>query len=246
MSGVGARVPMMSSDDVPATRRRTPGQAGLQSDPLLDDWLGDETTIEWFPDAGEAAETRDPGGERRGRRGRGTVASGGEAPAPEAEAAALYRRRRLILVAVILVLVAAVALPLLVLRGGGGSSPPAVPPTTPVTTPTTPASTKSSKPSKPATTTPATTTPTGQTASASRVVLPASGTMSTGDTGTEVKTLQQSLTTLGFAPGTADGIYGPLTKAAVVAFQQANGLTTDGVVGPLTAAKLNDALAANG
>lgn len=37
---------------------------------------------------------------------------------------------------------------------------------------------------------------------------------------------------------TADGKFGPGTKAAVVAFQKKNGLTADGIVGPQTRAKL--------
>jgi len=38
---------------------------------------------------------------------------------------------------------------------------------------------------------------------------------------------------------TADGSYGPMTKAAVVKFQSDNSLTADGKVGPMTAAALN-------
>ena len=38
---------------------------------------------------------------------------------------------------------------------------------------------------------------------------------------------------------TPDGVFGPVTKSAVMQFQKANGLTADGVVGPKTRAKLN-------
>ena len=39
-------------------------------------------------------------------------------------------------------------------------------------------------------------------------------------------------------PVAVDGIFGPLTEAAVKAFQQGNGLAADGIVGPLTWPKL--------
>ena len=37
----------------------------------------------------------------------------------------------------------------------------------------------------------------------------------------------------------ADGIFGPATRDAIYAFQNAYGLTVDGIVGPLTWEKLN-------
>lgn len=51
--------------------------------------------------------------------------------------------------------------------------------------------------------------------------------------------VQERLAARGFSPGPIDGINGPQTKAAVRAFQQANGLTVDGIVGPQTLAALN-------
>lgn len=51
--------------------------------------------------------------------------------------------------------------------------------------------------------------------------------------------VQTALKNLGYNPGPLDGIMGPLTRAAVVAFQQkAGGLVVDGIPGPLTQAKL--------
>jgi N-acetylmuramidase/Putative peptidoglycan binding domain len=49
-----------------------------------------------------------------------------------------------------------------------------------------------------------------------------------GDTGDDVKKLQAALRV------TADGDFGPATKAAVLAFQQEHNLYPDGVVGPAT------------
>jgi hypothetical protein len=64
-----------------------------------------------------------------------------------------------------------------------------------------------------------------------------------GDTGTQVKLLQQALAKLGFSPGTPDGSYGINTKVAVERFQISKGLGEDGVVGPQTLAALQKALA---
>jgi lysozyme len=62
-------------------------------------------------------------------------------------------------------------------------------------------------------------------------------TLQEGSSGTNVVTLQQALNYLG-AGLTADGSFGPLTKAAVVNFQASQGLTQDGIVGPMTRAAL--------
>jgi hypothetical protein len=63
--------------------------------------------------------------------------------------------------------------------------------------------------------------------------------LSTVSRGTEVRELQKKLSSLGFFSGTANGVYGPLTKAAVIKFQSANGITQTGNVGTATRAALN-------
>lgn len=68
-------------------------------------------------------------------------------------------------------------------------------------------------------------------------------TLNPGDTGSQVKVLQQALAKLGFDPGTPDGSYGPATKIAVEKFQIAKGLAEDGVVGPATLNAIQKALA---
>ena len=62
--------------------------------------------------------------------------------------------------------------------------------------------------------------------------------MKNNSKGNEVIELQKFLNTLGYTL-TADGKFGPKTKAAVIKFQIANGLKGDGVIGPLTRAVLN-------
>lgn len=59
-----------------------------------------------------------------------------------------------------------------------------------------------------------------------------------GCSGADVKRLQELLTELGYDCGTADGIFGSKTEAAVKAFQKAHNLYVDGIVG----AKTRDAL----
>ncbi|ASS77066.1 muramoyltetrapeptide carboxypeptidase [Tumebacillus algifaecis] len=72
-----------------------------------------------------------------------------------------------------------------------------------------------------------------------------------GSNGADVKELQ--IRVAGWAADSAsktyvstDGAFGPGTKAAVIRFQKAYGLTADGVVGPATQAKLNSLEASDG
>lgn len=64
------------------------------------------------------------------------------------------------------------------------------------------------------------------------------GPLKQGDSGDDVKTLQQALTTRGFSPGTVDGMYGQGTVAAVMAFQKSESLLPDGIAGPRTLSEL--------
>ena len=65
--------------------------------------------------------------------------------------------------------------------------------------------------------------------------------LSYGDTGADVKALQEALISLGFSCGKwgADAEFGKATKSAVVAFQTASNLDADGIVEPKTVAALN-------
>lgn len=66
----------------------------------------------------------------------------------------------------------------------------------------------------------------------------ASPTLRRGSRGDDVKKLQETLNALGYDCGTADGIFGVKTEAAVRKFQQANGLSEDGIAGKNTLALL--------
>lgn len=63
-----------------------------------------------------------------------------------------------------------------------------------------------------------------------------------GSRGDAVKQLQANLNKLGFNCGTADGIFGVKTEAAVKAFQKAYGLAVDGIAGPATLGKIEELL----
>lgn len=64
-----------------------------------------------------------------------------------------------------------------------------------------------------------------------------------GDTGADVRDLQQALAALGYYTSSADGAFGDGTAAAVGAFQGASGLLADGIVGATTTAALRAAVA---
>jgi peptidoglycan hydrolase-like protein with peptidoglycan-binding domain len=61
-----------------------------------------------------------------------------------------------------------------------------------------------------------------------------------GDSGPSVRQLQQRLIGRGYSCGHkgADGIFGPDTERAVMAFQRDQGLGVDGIAGPRTDAAL--------
>lgn len=82
----------------------------------------------------------------------------------------------------------------------------------------------------------------------SATAAPTSTTLKNGSTGSEVRQLQQRLKELGYLSGSVDGDFGASTEAAVIAFQQANGLTADGKAGKRTLEKLysNSAVANTG
>jgi hypothetical protein len=64
-----------------------------------------------------------------------------------------------------------------------------------------------------------------------------------GDKGAEVKNLQNQLLSLSLLRANeVDGIFGNITKKAVISFQKIAGLTADGIVGDGTKGKLKDVL----
>ena len=62
---------------------------------------------------------------------------------------------------------------------------------------------------------------------------------SSGSSDSSVRKLQKNLRDLGFNPGRVDGVFGPATKTAVIAFQKSKGIVANGNVGPKTLSALN-------
>ena len=218
----------------------------------LDDWLGDISDEDWSENAAERAERRratpayqelavsegdlwrDPTADRPAQAAPGAAADAHRA---------VIERRRLAGLVLVVVLGLAVVIAVFLLRGGAQAPvPPVTQPAT--TTPTTTAASPSSTATTPSTA-PTTTTPTTPSTSGSSTFTLPEGTklrLGEGDP-VVIKELQRALSTAGYVPGTADGTFGQRTEAAVIAFQQANGLSPDGIVGPETASALNSAVA---
>ena len=57
------------------------------------------------------------------------------------------------------------------------------------------------------------------------------GLLRRGDRGSSVRDIQARLESLNYWVGPVDGIYGTLTRQAVMAFQKVNGIKVDGIVG---------------
>jgi len=210
----------------------------------LDDWLGDISDDDWSENATERGERRrtspayrelpSPEGEER----RDQAADPAARPVAAAEAhRAVIERRRLVAGLVLVILAVAVAIAVLLLRGGGQAPVASVAAPT-ITTPAPGETRPSVVPTAPS---PSTTPSTG---GASTFALPEGTKLQRGEGDPAlVEELQRALSSAGYDPGPADGIFGRRTEAAVVAFQEANGLSVDGRVGPETASALNSAVA---
>jgi hypothetical protein len=218
--------------------------------PLDDDWLGDISDDDWSEQATERAERRRaspayqelPSPEGDVRRHQAADRAARPVAVAEAHRAAIERRRLVAGLVVVVVLAPAVVIAVLLLRGGGHARVAPVPAYT-ITTPVPGETRPSAAPTAPSqSTTPPSATP--STGGASTFALPEGVKLQRGEGDpTLIEELQQALSRAGYDPGPADGTFGRRTEAAVVAFQEANGLSVDGRVGPETAAALNSAVA---
>ena len=235
------------------TRPRRGAGREVGSDPPddpRDDWLGDVSDDDWS--AGPIEPVPRPRPSVPDDMPAGAPVSRRPARTSGAHRSAVARRR-LIAGALLVGLVGLAGVVAAVLLRGDGSpttpvTQPAASPTTTQTTPSTSAEQTTPTTTTPTTTTPTTSTPTTtqpETSEATGFTLPEGTKLERGaeNDAAVVRELQQALAAAGYDPGPADGTYGEQTEAAVVAFQQSNGLSVDGRVGPETAAALNSALA---
>lgn len=249
--------------DVPARERQGGAVGKRPSREPLDDWLGEISDEDWSEDAAASAQRRRGAPPRRARSApEGHTERDGSAGWPvqarpvttptEPRRAAVERRRAI--AALVLLLLIGLAATVLVVLDDGVEAPVTTLPTS--GTVTTPADTETDAvptpaPSTTPDTTTTTTTPTGP---SERFTLPEGTKLqrgeATGDSDLTVSTdselimeLQRALARAGYDPGSPDGAFGPSTEEAVVAFQQANGLSPDGIVGPETADALSRAAA---
>ena len=222
-------------------RRASGREVGSERpDDPRDDWLGDVSDDDWSAGPTETVPRPRPSVTEEGLAGEPVSRRPARTSGADRSAVA---RRRIIAGALLAGLVGVAGVVAAVLLRGDDS--PTTPVTQPVAAPTTTQTTPSTstEPTTPTTSTPTTTQP--ETGPATGFTLP-EGTKLQRDAESDpalVRQLQQALTAAGYEPGPADGTYGEQTEAAVVAFQQANGLSVDGRVGPETAAALNSALA---
>jgi hypothetical protein len=241
---------------VQETRRSSSARAvgTWQNENALDDWLGDISYDDWDEQATEqAARRRATPAYRQLPADADELAhdSGSARPPSTAQVAASEKRRALVErrrlaagVALAVVLGVAIAIPVLLASRGeqGGVTLPTIT-TTSEPAATSPTSEPDTTTTSPVPESPTTTTPAVD--DASSFVLP-EGTKLQREGENDpalVSQLQEALAEAGFDAGPADGTFGEQTEAAVVAFQQANGLSVDGRVGPETAEALNQALA---
>ena len=245
--------------------RRRGRQGAVRKQPdrqPLDDWLGDISDEDWSVGAPEFAEQRRAAPVRQERstpeshteRGSLAVSSAQALPVATTEARrAVVKRRRALAALVLLLLIGLAPAAAVLLLRDGAEAPVTTAPESPVVATPTPTETDPVQTTTPSTT-PTETTPAAPGADAPTYTLPEGTKLQRGESVGEsdltvstdpelIAELQRALTTAGFDAGTPDGTFGQNTEEAVVAFQQANGLSPDGIVGPETAAALSRAVA---
>jgi hypothetical protein len=228
----------------------------------LDDWLGDVSDEDWSEGAAELAEQRrtTPVLQERSTPGShserdGIAASPAQAlsGAPTEASRAVVERRRAVAALVLLLLIGLAAAAAVLLLRDGAKAPATQVPESPIVATPAPTETDPVQTTTPSTT-PTETTQAAPSENAPTFTLPEGTKLQRGESVGEseltvstdpelIAELQRALTTAGYDSGTPDGTFGQNTEEAVVAFQQANGLSPDGIVGPDTAAALSRAVA---